>query len=73
MTIPSGNPSNIKKKPKTQIHPMRNEMAPQTVWARSDEENQQYSQNIQFIHHMMNLMIMKKKDNYLKTVALYQR
>ena len=26
------------KKPKTQIHPVRNEMAPQTLWARSDEE-----------------------------------
>jgi hypothetical protein len=26
------------KKNKTQIHPIRNEMAPQPVWARSDEE-----------------------------------
>jgi hypothetical protein len=38
LTIQSGNPSNILKNPKTQIHPTRNEMAPQLVWARSDEE-----------------------------------
>jgi hypothetical protein len=49
-------------------------MAPQPVWARSDEEKAAiFAEYLATVYAPHDLNDMKKKDNYPKTVALHLR